>query len=210
MSKTNSRYYDDYLSYGYYNYLRNNTIYPKIIFNVYDEYKRNKDNMSKTNYRYYDDYLSADFYNYFRNNHRDIFNSLNINSETQQLLMQNQINYVDISDVLRTDASYYQDNQNRDMPYRGNYMSDLIYDKDNSSVLRLYNPIVHNKSYLLPSGYRPPVCTSLGQEQLTQPVFTESKLLFQGLDINKAYTDTQVGSIMPKFIYNEFKDIKIK
>ena len=69
--------------------------------------------------------------------------------------------------------------------------------------------MVHNNSYVLPSGYKPPICTSLGQEQITQPTFTQSKLLFQGTDLNSAYKDTQVGSIMPKFIYKEYTDVKI-
>jgi hypothetical protein len=67
----------------------------------------------------------------------------------------------------------------------------------------------HNNNYQLPAGYKAPICTSLGQKQLAQPIFTESKLLFQGTDIRTAYTDTQVGSIMPKFIYKEYKDVKI-
>ena len=46
---------------------------------------------------------------------------------------------------------------------------------------------------------RAPVCTSLGQAPLIQPVMTESKLLLQGLPVNEAATQTGVGSIMPKF-----------
>jgi hypothetical protein len=81
---------------------------------------------------------------------------------------------------------------------------------DNAELyVRVYKPMVHNNSYVLPSGYKPPICTSLGQEQITQPTFTQSKLLFQGTDLNSAYKDTQVGSIMPKFIYKEYTDVKI-
>ena len=176
-------FYIDFYNYGFYYYLRNNSDYPnKAIFNYYDTYKKNKDNMNINDLNYYKDLFSNDFDKYLQTidyiNNDNIENNVNIRKSV-----------------------------NTDLPFKNNYMNDLIYDEDNRSVLRLYNPIVHNKSYLLPSGYRPPVCTSLGQEQLTQPVFTESKLLFQGLDINKAFTETQVGSIMPKFIYNEFKDI---
>ena len=185
-------FYIDFYNYGFYYYLRNNSDYPnKAIFNYYDTYKKNKDNMNINDLNYYENHhivpkcLGNDFDKYLQTidyiNNDNIENNVNIRKSV-----------------------------NTDLPFKNNYMNDLIYDEDNRSVLRLYNPIVHNKSYLLPSGYRPPVCTSLGQEQLTQPVFTESKLLFQGLDINKAFTETQVGSIMPKFIYNEFKDIKIK
>jgi hypothetical protein len=81
---------------------------------------------------------------------------------------------------------------------------------DNAELyVRVYNPMKHNNNYQLPAGYKAPICTSLGQKQLEQPIFTESKLLFQGTDIRTAYTDTQVGSIMPKFIYKEYKDVKI-
>jgi len=81
---------------------------------------------------------------------------------------------------------------------------------DNAELyVRVYNPIVHNTSYNLPAGYKPPICTSIGQDQLVQPIFTESKLLFQGTDLNSAFNNTQVGSIMPKFIYKEYTDVKI-
>jgi hypothetical protein len=82
---------------------------------------------------------------------------------------------------------------------------------DNTELyVRIYNPMERNNSYAnIPDGYKPPVCTSLGQESLTQPVFTQSKLLFQGTDLNTAFNDSQVGSIMPKFIYKEYKDVKI-
>jgi hypothetical protein len=82
-------------------------------------------------------------------------------------------------------------------------------DKNAELYVRVYKPMVHNNSYVLPSGYKPPICTSIGQPQLTQPIFTQSKLLFQGTDLNSAYKDTQVGSIMPKFIYKEYTDVKI-
>ena len=39
--------------------------------------------------------------------------------------------------------------------------------------------------------------------------FTQSKLLFQGTDLNDAFEKSQIGSIMPKFIFKEYNDIKI-
>ena len=75
--------------------------------------------------------------------------------------------------------------------------------------VRVYDPVKRNMSYIVPDGYKPPICTSLGQDNLTQPVFTQSKLLFQGTDLNDAFEKSQIGSIMPKFIYKEYKDIKI-
>lgn len=210
MNPTDRNYYDDYYKYDFYYYLRNSTDYSnKSIFDYYDEFKKFKDNMSINNTDYYNDLYSQEFNDYlafqFSNTNNDDNNiqvfDLNANVNN------NEVKYVNLNGIINNNIN---NKANTDLPFRGNYMNDLIYDEDNKSVLRLYNPIVHNKSYLLPSGYKPPVCTSLGQEQLTQPVFTESKLLFQGLDIDKAFTETQVGSIMPKFIYNEFNDIRIK
>jgi hypothetical protein len=75
--------------------------------------------------------------------------------------------------------------------------------------VRVYDPVKRNNSYILPDGYKAPICTTLGQDTLTQPVFTQSKLLFQGTDLNDAFEKSQIGSIMPKFIFKEYKDIKI-
>lgn len=82
--------------------------------------------------------------------------------------------------------------------------------KDSEVYVRVYNPINYKQTYRGTSTYRPPICTSLGQKQLEMPVFTESKLLFQGTEIDRAFNDTQVGSIMPKFEYKEYQDIRIK
>lgn len=50
-----------------------------------------------------------------------------------------------------------------------------------------------------------PVCTTLGARPMVQPVMTNSKLLLgTSLEDSK---DTQVGSIMPKFEYNEYVNI---
>jgi hypothetical protein len=82
---------------------------------------------------------------------------------------------------------------------------------ENSELyVRVYEPIKRNTTYTnIPEGYKPPICTTLGQDTLTQPVFTQSKLLFQGTDLNDAFEKSQIGSIMPKFIYKEYKDVKI-
>ena len=82
---------------------------------------------------------------------------------------------------------------------------------ENSELyVRLYNPVKRNTTYTnIPDGYKPPICTTLGQDTLTQPVFTQSKLLFQGTDLNDAFEKSQIGSIMPKFIFKEYNDIKI-
>ncbi len=83
---------------------------------------------------------------------------------------------------------------------------------ENSEVyVRVYNPIEYKqRSYTGDPRFRPPICTSLGQKPLEQPIFTESKLLFQGAEIDKAFEETQVGSIMPKFVYKEYQDVRVK
>jgi len=85
--------------------------------------------------------------------------------------------------------------------------------KDSEIFVRVYDPINYKQTYKgteTKDFYRPPICTSLGQAQLTTPIFTESKLLFQGTDINQAFAETQVGSIMPKFTYREYQDVRIQ
>ena len=55
---------------------------------------------------------------------------------------------------------------------------------------------------------RAPVCTTLGQAPLIQPVMTNSTLL-QSLSVDKAAKETGVGSIMPKFIpMQEYVSVK--
>lgn len=49
---------------------------------------------------------------------------------------------------------------------------------------------------------RAPVCTTLGQKPLTQPVFVNSSLLL-GTPLEDA-KNTEVGSIMPKFSYQDY------
>ena len=82
---------------------------------------------------------------------------------------------------------------------------------ENSEVyVRVYNPIEYKQSsYTGDARYRPPICTSLGQKTLEQPIYMSSSVT-KGEDLNKAFEETQVGSIMPKFIYKEYQDIRIK
>jgi len=74
-------------------------------------------------------------------------------------------------------------------------------------VRRVYNPIDYKQNYRGDMRYRPSVC-SYGTKQIVQPVFLNSSTLFQGTDLKEAAENTQVGSIMPKFEYYEYEDIK--
>jgi hypothetical protein len=82
---------------------------------------------------------------------------------------------------------------------------------ENSEVyVRIYNPIEYKQSsYTGDARYRPPICTSLGQKTLEQPIYMNSSII-KGEDLNKVFEETQVGSIMPKFIYKEYQDVRIK
>ena len=82
---------------------------------------------------------------------------------------------------------------------------------ENSEVyVRVYNPIEYKQpSFRGDARYRPPICTSLGQKTLEQPIYMNSSII-KGEDLNNVFEETQVGSIMPKFIYKEYQDVRIK
>jgi hypothetical protein len=92
----------------------------------------------------------------------------------------------------------------------GHDTSNLIYDpydiknpiiKGESN--RIYDPITYKQQYRGPMEYRPNVC-SYGTKQITNPLYLNSP----GTDLKEAVENTQVGSIMPKFIYREYEDVK--
>ena len=82
---------------------------------------------------------------------------------------------------------------------------------ENSELyVRIYNPIDYKqKSYTGDARFRPPICTSLGQKILEQPIYMNSSII-KGEDIETVFNQTQVGSIMPKFIYKEYQDVRIR
>jgi hypothetical protein len=93
----------------------------------------------------------------------------------------------------------------------GHDTSNLIYDpynipnpilKDNGKN-RIYDPITYKQQYRGRMEYRPNVC-SYGTKQITNPLYLNSP----GTDLKEAVENTQVGSIMPKFIYREYEDVK--
>ena len=55
--------------------------------------------------------------------------------------------------------------------------------------------------------YRAPVCTTLGQPLLTQPV-SEEKNILHGTPLKVASNNTRVGSIMPSFQHREFVTVQ--
>ena len=71
---------------------------------------------------------------------------------------------------------------------------------------RIYNPITYKQQYRGHPGYRPNVC-SYGTEQVVNPVLLKNSNLYQGTDLEDAFKNTQIGSIMPKFEYREYEEI---
>ena len=68
---------------------------------------------------------------------------------------------------------------------------------------RIYDPITYKQHYRGPMEYRPNVC-SYGTKQVVNPLYLNSP----GTELKEAIENTQVGSIMPKFIYREYEDIE--
>jgi len=69
---------------------------------------------------------------------------------------------------------------------------------------KIYNPISHNSPYKTSIAHNPPICTTLGQNNKSR-VFPYKINDYK----TKIKEDTQVGSIMPKFNYNEFVEYQI-
>ncbi|MEI8280609.1 MAG: hypothetical protein WCG87_12680, partial [Bacteroidota bacterium] len=76
---------------------------------------------------------------------------------------------------------------------------------------RIYLPTHHGDMVLRPEMAwsvpepRAPVCTSLGQDPLVQPVFSSSSTLLLGTPLDQA--DNSVGTIMPKIEFREYIDL---
>ena len=68
---------------------------------------------------------------------------------------------------------------------------------------RIYDPINYKQQYRGDSAYRPNVC-SYGTKQIVNPIYLSA----EGTDLREAIENTQVGSIMPKFAYREYEEVK--
>ena len=87
-----------------------------------------------------------------------------------------------------------------------NTQNEIIDDIDTDySKKRIYDPITYKQHYRGDPRYRPNVCSG-GTKQIVNPIFLNSKTLFNGTDLKEAIENTQVGSIMPKFVYREYED----
>ena len=100
-----------------------------------------------------------------------------------------------------------QDNMQLRQPQQQPLQKQSQQQQQQKPATRVYNPIDYKQNYRGDMRYRPSVC-SYGTKQVVQPVFLNSSTLFQGTDLKEAAENTQVGSIMPKFEYYEYEDIK--
>jgi len=158
----------------------------------------------------------------FDNIKNDLNNiTLNVQVPGTPKTIVNNIDLNKLKKLLKTDLKPLElkenySNKEYDIKVRGpekiNEETDIIKElpTDSEVYVRVYNPINYKQSYQGPAEFKPPLCNSLGQPSLEVPVFTDSKLLFQGSDLETAFKNTQVGSIMPKFEYKEYQEVRIK
>ena len=127
---------------------------------------------------------------------KPITNNVGNNIDNKDTNIENQLNKI----VDQSNSIFNKDDVAK-LLKKNNYKSDLY--------VRVYEPIKYQQDYKGDPLFRPPICTTLGQKQLIQPVFENSKTLFQGTDLKESIENTQVGSIMPKFEYKEYQDINV-
>jgi hypothetical protein len=68
---------------------------------------------------------------------------------------------------------------------------------------KVYNPISHSMPFRTLNEHNPPVCTTLGRQQNYREYESDKYTTI------KESIDTDIGSIMPKFQYNEYVEIPI-
>ena len=78
--------------------------------------------------------------------------------------------------------------------------------KSQKPSTRIYNPIDYKRHNRGDINSNPNVCL-YDKTKIVDPEFSNSSLEFQGTDLKDAIENTQVGSIMPKFVYYEYEDI---
>lgn len=135
--------------------------------------------------------------------YENIKNIINENKYINNVLNSDKID----NDKITKYNSYIKDMNN--LKTINNIKNNISNNSNNDKFMRIENPIQYNKIYLGDPMYRPPVCTTLGQKNIVQPVFLDSKTLFNGTSLSDAFEYTQVGSMLPKFDYKEYIDIKL-
>ena len=112
--------------------------------------------------------------------------------------------YKDIYDDLYNDIN--KEAQYSEIQYSN---EDIVNDLRKSQKItstRIYNPIDYKRHNRGGINSKPEVCLS-DKTKIIQPEFSSSSPDFEGTDLKDAIENTQVGSIMPKFVYYEYEDI---
>jgi hypothetical protein len=127
----------------------------------------------------------------------NIINGLNIDMNN---VRKNTRKFKEDNNITNTIADAIQNQYGFDKNQCAKYF-DHSEKSEKCEIKRFYN--TKNKSHV------PQVCNMLNQpKNNVAPLFENSKNLFQGADINTAYKNTQIGSIMPKFEFKEYTDVK--
>jgi hypothetical protein len=77
------------------------------------------------------------------------------------------------------------------------------------SSTRIYNPIDYKRHNRGDINSKKNVCL-YDKTKIVQPEFSSSSPEFEGTNLKDAIENTQVGSIMPKFVFYEYEDIITK
>jgi len=110
--------------------------------------------------------------------------------------------YSDLYNDINSESKYSETQYSND-----DIMNDLK--KSQNSSTRIYNPIDYKRHYRGDINSKPNVCL-YDKNKIIQPEFSNSSPEFQGTILKDAIENTQVGSIMPKFVFYEYEDIITK
>ena len=112
--------------------------------------------------------------------------------------------YKDIYDELYNDIN--KESQYSEIQYSNEDIVNDLRKSQKISSTRIYNPIDYKRHNRGGINSKPEVCLS-DKTKIIQPEFSSSSPDFEGTDLKDAIENTQVGSIMPKFVYYEYEDI---
>jgi len=110
--------------------------------------------------------------------------------------------YSDLYNDINSESKYNETQYSND-----EIMNDLK--KSQNSSTRIYNPIDYKRHNRGDINSKPNVCL-YDKNKIIQPEFSNSSPEFQGTILKDAIENTQVGSIMPKFVFYEYEDIITK
>ena len=112
--------------------------------------------------------------------------------------------YRDIYNELYNDIN--NEAQYSDVQYSNEDIMNDIKKSQKISSTRIYNPIDYKRHNRGDINSKKNVCL-YDKTKIVQPEFSSSSPEFEGTNLKDAIENTQVGSIMPKFVYYEYEDI---